>query len=147
MVCARGWRRHLVLHKLCIYFLDTKARQMLRRPFSRQQGPARPPSLVPVSRDRWLLLDGDLADHLVFEFLQVLLRVALRLHVSGLVAEFALLRGRPRGGGDIGISMSKSIFFRSVYNVSPRLSTCSAVYDLAPSFVMPCMMAWEVRNV
>jgi hypothetical protein len=22
MVCARGWHRHLVLHKLCISFLD-----------------------------------------------------------------------------------------------------------------------------
>jgi hypothetical protein len=93
-----------VLHKLCIYFLDTKAKQMLQRPFSRQQGLACPPSPVPVSRDRWLLLDGDFADHLVFEFLQVLLCVALSLYVSGLVAEFALLGGRPRGGGNIGES-------------------------------------------
>jgi hypothetical protein len=45
------------------------------------------------------------------------------------------------------LSMSKSIIFRSVYNVSPRLSTCSAAYDLAPSFVMICNKAWEVRNV
>jgi hypothetical protein len=42
------------------------------------------------------------------------------------------------------LSMSKSIILRSVYNVSPRLSTYLAAYDLAASFEMPCMMALEV---